>query len=97
MFDGFKDIGRRARVDIALMPIGAYLAPSGRPVHMNPEEALDAFQMLGAKHMVPMHHNTFPLGGEPLHEPEERLVRASMQRDIIDKVRILHEGESVVY
>lgn len=97
MFDGFKDIGERARVDIALMPIGAYLAPSGRPVHMNPEEALDAFEMLGARHMVPMHHNTFPLGGEPLHEPEERLARASLDRGIVEKVRILHEGESVVY
>jgi L-ascorbate metabolism protein UlaG (beta-lactamase superfamily) len=97
MFDGFKDIGQRARIDIALMPIGAYLAPSGRPVHMNPEEALDAFEMMGAKNMVPMHHNTFPLGGEPLHEPEERLLRASHQREIVEQVRILHEGESVLY
>ena len=97
MFDGFQEIGQRAQVDVALMPIGAYLAPSGRPVHMNPEEALDAFEMLGAKNMVPMHHNTFPLGGEPLHEPEERLARASLQRRIVDRVRALHEGESVVY
>jgi L-ascorbate metabolism protein UlaG (beta-lactamase superfamily) len=97
MFDGFQEIGQRARVDIALMPIGAYLAPSGRPVHMNPEEALDAFEMLGAKNMVPMHHNTFPLGGEPLHEPEEWLARSSGKRSLNEKVRILHEGESVLY
>jgi L-ascorbate metabolism protein UlaG (beta-lactamase superfamily) len=97
MFDGFRDIGQRAHIDLALMPIGAYDAPSGRPVHMNPEEALDAFEMLGAQHMVPMHHDTFPLGGEPIHEPAQRLLRASTQRQLADRVRILHEGETVLY
>ncbi|MEN3941523.1 MBL fold metallo-hydrolase [Prosthecobacter sp. SYSU 5D2] len=97
MFDGFEEIGKRADIDLALMPIGAYLAPSGRPVHMNPEEALEAFDMLGARHMIPMHHNTFPLGGEPLHEPEERLAKAALTRQIQDKVRIMHEGESAMY
>ncbi len=97
LFDGFTEIGKRAGIDLALMPIGAYQAPSGRPVHMNPEEALDAFQMLGAAHMVPMHHDTFPLGGEPIHEPAERLLRATVERQLEDRVRILHEGESAVY
>jgi len=97
MFDGFQEIGRRADIDLALMPIGAYLAPSGRPVHMNPEEALDAFAMLGAQQMIPMHHDTFPLGGEPIHEPAERLARAVIERQIEDRVRILHEGESSLY
>lgn len=97
MFDGFHEIGQRSSVDLALIPIGAYDAPSGRAVHMNPEEALDAFAMLGAQHMVPMHHDTFPLGGEPIQEPVERLVRAAMQRQIEDRVRILHEGETALY
>ncbi len=97
MFDGFQDIGKRAAIDLALMPIGAYQAPSGRPVHMNPEEALDAFAMLGAQNMVPMHHDTFPLGGEPIHEPVERLTRAALERNLQDRVRILHEGESALY
>jgi L-ascorbate metabolism protein UlaG (beta-lactamase superfamily) len=97
MFDGFSEIGRRAQVDLALMPIGAYDAPSGRAVHMNPEEALDAFEMLGAQHMVPMHHDTFPLGGEPLSEPVERLARAAVQRQLEDRVRILLEGETAIY
>ena len=42
-FDGFKDIGKRGGIDVALMPIGAYESPSGRDVHMNPEEAVRAF------------------------------------------------------
>ncbi|MES2505766.1 MAG: MBL fold metallo-hydrolase [Verrucomicrobiota bacterium] len=97
LFDGFTEIGQRAQIDLALMPIGAYQAPSGRPVHMNPEEALDAFAMLGAQHMVPMHHDTFPLGGEPIHEPAERLLLATQSRQLQDRVRILHEGESALY
>jgi L-ascorbate metabolism protein UlaG (beta-lactamase superfamily) len=97
LFDGFAEIGQRADIDLALMPIGAYLAPSGRPVHMNPAEALDAFEMLGARHMVPMHHETFPLGGEPIHEPGQWLDHARRQRGLLDRVRLLHEGESALY
>ncbi len=97
MFDGFREIGKRASIDLALMPIGAYDAPSGRPVHMNPEEALDACEMLGAHSMVPMHHDTFPLGGEPIEEPAERLVRAAIKRQIDHRVHLLSEGESAIY
>jgi L-ascorbate metabolism protein UlaG (beta-lactamase superfamily) len=64
---------------------------------MNPEEALDAFQMMGAQSMIPMHHDTFPLGGEPLHEPAERLVKAAIERQLENRVRLLREGESALY
>jgi L-ascorbate metabolism protein UlaG (beta-lactamase superfamily) len=97
MFDGFQEIGKRSSIDLALMPIGAYDAPSGRPVHMNPEEALDAFEMLGAQSMVPMHHETFPLGGEPIHEPAERLIKAALERQIEHRVRLLRDGESALF
>jgi L-ascorbate metabolism protein UlaG (beta-lactamase superfamily) len=96
MFDGFAEIGKRSSVDVALMPIGAYDAPSGRQVHMNPEEAIDAFQMLGASNMIPMHHDTFPLGGEPMDEPVERLAKAAVERQLEDRVRILQEGQSAI-
>jgi len=47
-FPGFKEIGERHDVEIALLPIGATTA-SGREVHMIPEEAVQAFLELGAK------------------------------------------------
>lgn len=97
MFDGFAEIGQRAKIDVALMPIGAYDAPSGRPVHMNPEEALDAFQMMAGDALVPMHHDTFPLGGEPLHEPVQRLTGEARKRQIEHQVRVLDEGESALF
>ncbi len=97
LFDGFREIGIRANIDVALLPIGAYEAPSGRAVHMNPEEALEAFDMLGATHMVPMHYGTFPLGGEPIHEPAERLIAASNKRDLHHCVHVLSEGRPAVF
>ncbi len=97
LFDGFTEIGKRADIDVAMMPIGAYEAPSGRPVHMNPEEAIAAFQMLGAESMVPMHHDTFPLSGEPTAEPLERLLRAATEQGLMERVHVLAEGHSVIY
>jgi L-ascorbate metabolism protein UlaG (beta-lactamase superfamily) len=61
---------------------------------MNPEEALDAFEMMGGKLLIPMHHDTFPLGGEPLDEPVQRLIRAANSRSIENQIRILEQGES---
>jgi len=51
-FDGFKEIGERLPVEIALLPIGAYDAPTKRDVHMNPEQALRAFVELNARTMI---------------------------------------------
>jgi len=94
-FDGFKEIGRRHEIDIALMPIGAYEAPSGRDVHMNPEEAVRAFADLGAKLMIPMHYGTFPLGNEPRDEPVERLLVEADRLGISDQVLIPEEGVGI--
>ena len=92
-FDGFTEIGSRfPGIDVALMPIGAYDAPSGREVHMNPEEALSAFEHLSAGTMVPMHYGTFPLGSEPMHEPLERLRIAASRRGLTERVHVLEEG-----
>jgi L-ascorbate metabolism protein UlaG (beta-lactamase superfamily) len=95
-FDGFTEIGTAAPIDLAILPIGAYKAMSGREVHMNPEEALDAFRDLNARHMVPMHYGTYPLGGEPMHEPLERLLAATSARGLENHVRILDEGHPVI-
>ena len=95
-FEGFKEIGSRFDINLALMPIGAYDAPSGRTVHMNPEEALDAFLDLQADTMIPMHYGSFPLGGEPMHEPLERLIYKAGSEGLSHRVRILEEGVSAL-
>lgn len=93
-FPGFREIGRRLRPDVALLPIGAYFPDSYRAVHTSPEEALQAFLDSGAETMVPMHYNTFRLGREPMDEPLPRLLRAADKAGVGDRVRPLVEGES---
>ena len=95
-FPGFREIGENYDIDVALLPIGAYDAPTGREVHMNPEEAVKAFRELGAKTLVPMHYGTFRLGYEPLDEPPVRLLACAREHGIEDKVLVMTEGNPVV-
>ncbi len=92
-FDGFKEIGRRLRPDVALMPIGAYFPDNYRTVHTSPEEAVKGFMETGAGLMVPMHFGTFPLGREPMEEPVKRLQAEAKRLKIEDSVKVLEEGE----
>ncbi len=61
--------------DVALLPIGGY-DPRWfmQSVHVNPEEAVRAFQELGGSRtvMVPMHWGTFKLTDEAMDEPPIR-------------------------
>lgn len=96
-FDGFKEIGDRANIDIAMLPIGAYEAPTKRDVHMNPEQALQAFQELRANTMIPMHFGTFRLSYEPLDEPPRRLMEKAAELSLLSQVQLLNEGEPIVF
>jgi len=95
-FPGFAEIGEKHDIDVALLPIGAYEAPSGRDVHMNPEEALRAFVELGAKKLIPMHYGTFPLGNEPIDEPVQRLLAEAERLGLSDAVIVPLEGQSIL-
>ncbi len=95
-FDGFGEIGQRYNVELALLPIGAYDPPSGREVHMNPEEAILAFKELRASKLVPMHYGSFRLGYEPMDEPLTRLRASAQTHAIEDKLVIMTEGMPVV-
>ena len=57
---------------LALLPIGAY-EPRWfmSPVHMNPDEAVQAHEILGAKASIAIHHGTFKLADEGLDTPAE--------------------------
>ena len=60
--------------DLAIMGIGAY-QPWIR-VHCNPEQAVAMANAAGARHIMPVHHQTFKLSFEPFREPIERFVQA---------------------
>ncbi len=96
-FDGFSEIGRRHPIDLALLPIGAYEPPSGREVHMSPEEAIRAFVELGARRMVPMHYGSFRLSYEPLHEPPARLLACARKQGLEGRISMMTEGQPMVF
>ena len=96
-FDGFKEIGDRLAPEISLMPIGAYDPPSGRDVHMGPEEAVRAFLELKSQTFVPMHFGTYRMSYEPMHEPEERLKVAGAAAGVLPQIRFLTEGMPQIF
>jgi L-ascorbate metabolism protein UlaG (beta-lactamase superfamily) len=73
--DAFARLGRSARVDLAILPIGAYDPWIAN--HASPEEAWRMFQSLGATWFLPVHHSTFRLSREQVDEPVRRLLAAA--------------------
>lgn len=73
--ENFKRLKSSVRIDLAIMPIGAY-DPWIR-VHCNPEQALVMANEAGAEFVLPVHHQTFQLSREPRYEPIHRLLAAT--------------------
>ena len=96
-FDGFAEIGKKLRPEIALLPIGAYHPESFRSVHMGPDEAVKAFQDLRAKIFVPMHYGTFKLSFEEMDEPPRLLREIAAQQKLTKHLKILDEGMPKVF
>ncbi|MBB5152650.1 MBL fold metallo-hydrolase [Saccharopolyspora phatthalungensis] len=74
----FTEIAQRyPGIDVAMVPIGAY-DPRWfmQPVHMAPEEAVQAVEDLGATYAATMHWGTFVLTREPVTEPLSRIRKA---------------------
>lgn len=81
--------------DIALLPIGAYRPrPIMQPVHIDPEEAVQAHLALGAGRSVPIHFGTFALGADGPVEALEALARARAAEGVHDEAfaPIAHGG-----
>lgn len=97
-FPGFKEIGSRYKIDIALMPIGAY-EPEWfmTSQHVNPEEAIQAFLDVGAETMIPMHYGTFRLADDTPREALDRMESARVKHAISEeRIRTLGYGETLV-
>jgi len=76
--------------NIALLPIGAY-DPRWfmSPVHMSPEEAVRAHEILGAKTAIAIHHGTFQLADEGIDTPKKRLLACRHDESFL----ILNNGQ----
>jgi L-ascorbate metabolism protein UlaG (beta-lactamase superfamily) len=80
---------------LALLPIGAYLPRwFMSPIHMGPDEAVQAHQILGARTSVAIHHGTFQLADDALDTPKRELERSLQQAGIAGSTfRVLANGE----
>jgi L-ascorbate metabolism protein UlaG (beta-lactamase superfamily) len=88
-FDAIRE--RFGTPRLALLPIGAY-EPRWfmSPVHMVPEEAVRAHQILGAETSIAIHHGTFQLADEALDTPKQRLCECACG----DSFLVLDNGQS---
>lgn len=97
-FAGFRAIGAVfPGIDVACLPLGAY-EPRWfmRAQHMSPEESIDAWQDLGARHLLGMHWGAFDLSDEPV-DAGPRLLRATVAERGLDPGRfhVLWPGGSL--
>jgi L-ascorbate metabolism protein UlaG (beta-lactamase superfamily) len=68
------EIGRRfGPFDLSMIEIGAS-HPAWEAIHLGPEKALRALEMLGGGAMLPIHWATFDLGLHAWDEPIETLL-----------------------
>jgi len=96
----FKDIGEAlGPFDLAAMPIGSYTPRAlAKPVHMSPEEALQAWQDLRATNFLGIHWGTFALAREPYDEPPRRIAEEVGRRHLdADHVWILQPGATTAW
>lgn len=94
----FKEIGRRFKIDLALIPI----APGGGTglgsrVHASPLGAVKICEDVGARFMVPIHFGTMAYGAPPNPAAQlEVLHEAAVQEGVTDRVIPLEVGEQRV-
>jgi L-ascorbate metabolism protein UlaG (beta-lactamase superfamily) len=76
---------------LSLLPIGAY-EPRWfmSPIHMAPEEAVTAHEILGSRTSIAIHHGTFRLGDDGIDKAKRQLLAASKP----DSFLILENGQS---
>ena len=81
-------------IDLAILPIGAYEPRNFmRRVHMNPEEAVLAFDTLKPAQAIAIHFGTFQLTDEAILEPAARLNLAFQDR--ARPFKALENGETL--
>jgi L-ascorbate metabolism protein UlaG (beta-lactamase superfamily) len=76
----FEKIGRRhGPFDLVMLEVGAF-HPAWGSIHLGPENAMTAFEMLGGGTLLPVHWGTFNLGLHDWDEPAETLLSLASER-----------------
>jgi L-ascorbate metabolism protein UlaG (beta-lactamase superfamily)/uncharacterized protein YbjT (DUF2867 family) len=82
LFNGLVEVGERlGPFDLTMLEVGAY-SPSARDVHLGPEQAVRAHELLRGKALLPVHWGLFALNVHGWTEPIERTIRAAETRGV---------------
>ena len=84
---------RFSNIRVALLPIGAY-EPRWfmSPVHMSPEQAIEAHEILQPEDGIAIHHGTFALADEPQYEAKEQIRQLAAEKGL--RFHVLDNGQS---
>lgn len=78
----YRDIAARlGPFDLVMLEVGAY-HPAWGDIHLGPENALSALELLGGGAFLPVHWGTFNLAMHEWDEPAETLVKLAEPRDV---------------
>lgn len=88
----FEQLKKRfPKIDVAFLPI----APEGEPlVHIDHKEAVEAFKILGARQIVPIHWGAYRTGEEAIEEPIKKFLEFAKEQGVEEQVRCLKVGGS---
>jgi L-ascorbate metabolism protein UlaG (beta-lactamase superfamily) len=82
VFSDLQLVGKRNPIDVALMCIGGFYT-------MDPVDAVDAAELVGAKTVIPCHYNTFP----PI-EADAQAFKSDVESATQSNVVVLDPGQS---
>ena len=94
----FREIGRRFSIDVLLCPIGP-LEPRWLMVHfhVDPKDALRIFEDTGARHLLPIHHNTFVQSWDESTDPAAKFLDLRRNHPCGARTWVLRQGEQAIY
>lgn len=85
--DQFQEAASLFDIDIAILPVGPHRANFWeKAVVLNPEQVVDAFQKLRAKHLI-------PIGWKD--NTREELERLSKEKNLGDRIHFLNPGQTL--
>jgi len=92
------EINVKFKINIMLMPVGSY-SPRWmlKNEHTNPQEALKAFEILGADKMIPIHWGSFMLAFDTPKKSVKILKKMIKGTKLEEKVVVLKNGESLSF
>jgi L-ascorbate metabolism protein UlaG (beta-lactamase superfamily) len=99
----FDDIGKRFTLAASLLPIGGMMpvwyyrwrkAALDRGIHIDPDCALDIYERLGARALVPVHWGTVHLPFSPAVMAKKRLEKIAAARKV-GGVNVLAHGQAL--